>query len=165
MSYQLSCRRGVFFRAGGRIAALAGGEQSERRLVRLAGVELVEGVLPEMIIRSGDRSEQREAGAEFKIVRRTEDGAGAFVFVRKDRRSAFAQAGTENRVGEVGTGLRRILQAVIGGVPAVAESAELRQNEPHPMRALLAGTKLRERIGIDGSLGIEKPGEIHCSLA
>ena len=69
--------------------------------------------MPERIIRRRHGAEEGEAGTEFQIVRSTEDRVGGFIFVREYGGDAFAQACTENRVGEISGRLRGVLQAVV----------------------------------------------------
>jgi len=71
---------------------------------------------------------------------------------------AVDHAGAELRVGEVRLRLVAPGDAVSLGHRAVAKALELREDEPHPVRALLAGAQLVKGAFVDavGGLGVDE---------
>jgi hypothetical protein len=84
---------------------------------------------------------------------------GGAALDRQHGGDAFAQAGAEDGIGEVFSRRVEVLEAVEFGRRRAAERLELREDEPHPMRAFVAGAELGEGGGVDGVLGGEEVGE------
>ncbi|GAA4031752.1 hypothetical protein GCM10022281_09180 [Sphingomonas rosea] len=66
---------------------------------------------------------------------------------------------------EIGAGFVEVFEAIAIGHDAEAEPAQLGQDEPHPVRALLAGPKLGQRQLIDPALRRDEAGETQSMRA
>ena len=104
----------------------------------------------------GRRLEQCERGAKLSGVGVAEDGhrvAAAEILKRLD---AGDVTGSEQRVIEIGP---RFLDRRNGKTMrhrASSEAGKLREDEPHPVRALGAAAYFLERAGIDRVLGLDE---------
>ncbi len=60
----------------------------------------------------------------------------------------------------MGPGFRCATQCIAPGRRAVAESGELREDVPHPVRALRTGAQLCQHVGIDAILGCHEARQV-----
>lgn len=100
--------------------------------------------------------EEGHGRAEFEIVRGAEDGVGRFFGMGEDGGRAFEQARAEGFVREIGAGFVKGGQRIALAHGAHAQPGDLREHEPHPMGALVAGAEFGEGGRVDGGLGGEE---------
>jgi hypothetical protein len=85
---------------------------------------------------------QRHAGVELELIREAEDLRGAAAGHLIHQLRALAQPRAQERVRQVSARLGQRAERVPARGCASAEPRQLREDEPHPVRALLAGAKL-----------------------
>ena len=73
---------------------------------------------------------------------------------------AFAQARPEHRVRQIGGGLGARGDGVALRAVARAEAGDLREDEPHPVAALLAGGELGAHLLVDQILRVDEALQI-----
>ena len=131
------------------------GEEALGRVARLAGVVAGQHGR-ERVAGLGERGEKRHRGTEFQVVRRAQDLLGRAVVDAEQGGGAIPQAGSKDRMRQVGGRLRPRGDRVATGGRARAQAGHLGKHKPHPVRAFAAGAQLGERLRVDRRLGIEE---------
>ncbi len=140
-----------------------------RRLVERAGEILVEGPREDRVVRRHLR-EQRHAGVELEIVQASRNLMHGAMF---DCRSSVARSRAvsgPSRMLQIGDRFSARADGVTLRHRAVAEAGDLREDEPHPVAALGAGTELRKYpwkrrgLSVDKSLQIVWIVHDRCSV-
>ena len=136
-----------------------GGPCPPRRVVLDAGEVVVQHLAEQRLVRVGVR-EQGHRRAELLRVDRPHDLHRVVDVEVGERTGALDQPRPEHRVGHVGAGLAEVRQGEPLRHAAAAEPGELREHEPHPVRALLPLPQLGERLVVGLGLGVEEPLEV-----
>src|SRR5207253_6675587 len=97
---------------------------------------------------------------QFQVVGGTEDLPRGSALEADDRLGALQQPRPEDRVIEVGPGLVETLNRVALGGRAESEPIDLREDVPHPVRALPAARDFRERRLVVALLGLQETAEV-----
>ncbi len=104
--------------------------------------------------------EQGHARAEFHFVGGAEHLVCGPPGNRVDRCSADPQALAEDRMLQVGPRLIEVADRIALRHRAEPESGDLREDEPHPVAALVACFQLLQGLRVSGALSVHEPCEI-----
>lgn len=134
-------------------------EKGERAGIGDAGEKSLERRREELVIRRsrfGGFDEECHRGAELEVVGKAEDVIKRAVLDLEEQAGAFAKAPAKGGVSEIGAGFlegrdREMLRGRTG-----AEAANLRKNEPHPVRGFAAVVEFADNVFVDAGLGIEE---------
>ena len=131
--------------------------------IRLAAEVLIQR-LSEQRLAGRSFGEEAEAGAEFQVVGAAEDLARRAVLDGRHRRHAFAQPRAQQRVGQIGPGLRQRGDRIGPRHGAGAEAGDLRKHVPHPVAGLSAGAQLGQGVAIVAGLGLDEPLQVERAI-
>ena len=125
-------------------------------------VELLQGPRKQRPIRLfGCRMmEQGQAGSKLEIVRRSENLKSRSILVVEDQPYVMTQPPPKGGVSKVSSRLIQIRYGVVLRRGATAQADKLRKDEPHPVRALAAGSQLFCDLGMNRGLRLYEACEI-----
>src|SRR5579859_7755622 len=146
------------WQAAGALRPRGDSQALEREGVVGAAVEAVER-LDERGIGSRE-GEERHRRSEFQVVRPTEDVVRRAILDAENEPRVRDEAGPQDGVGHVGSPLVERSDRVATRHGARAEASELRENEPHPVRAFAPFAELTVYAIEDGCLGVHEALEI-----
>ena len=130
-------------------------EPNDPNAVALATVELAQ-----RLFKLGDVwrhfHEQGQARAELHRIDATEDVLGCFRAMVKHRPHALQQAWAQHRMCKVRPRLVRIGETIAFGHRAAPKSTQLRQHEPHPVRAFASLAQFAQHGFVRVALGVHK---------
>src|SRR5215218_4236049 len=134
-------------------------EAAGRGVVLDAVEVVVEDLTEHRLVRCGVREEGHRR-AQLLRVDRAEHPVGVGGVEAGECPRALDQPPAERGVSEVGPGLVQAGDREPLRHPAAPEPGDLREDEPHPVGALLAGPQLGERLVVGLGLGVEEPLEV-----
>lgn len=127
--------------------------------VWLAGEELIEGRLEKRVF-GFNAGEQREAGAQFQVIRVAKDFQRTLVAVLQEGTYAFLQSWPQQIMQQIGPGFGSTRDGKAFGYLATPEAMQLREDEPHPVTGLVPGTQLFHGSGKNRALGLDETKKI-----
>lgn len=120
---------------------------------------LVQGLLEDEAFRGG-AGKQGYRGSELEVVGRAEDLMDCASLNLNNQFCALEQARAEDGVARVGLGFLERADAELIGHLAMAETLHLREDEPDPVAALVAGAEFGQDFSQDPVLGADEAVEM-----
>ncbi len=134
-------------------------KKAERRFVGLTRMENVKRLAENGGIVRRFRKE-RHAGVKLEIVRTAEDGMDRRPLLSIDETRKFHKPGTEQAMPAIGFRLVEGCDCIGLRHRAGTQPGDLREDEPHPVRTLLALPEFMQHIVIDTRLRIDEALQI-----